>query len=166
MEMLRINLMRLKSNAASHEFGGGPLSEMPMTAPRTTCPNALLARSWRGPHDAPLDPVASRISETQEGTRLEEFAFLAFSPCRAGFTHPRAGLISLSSAFARPKLLLPGRIFWDNVLAERSLLSYKTLEGVRQTSVGGERTAQDRPVCFGLTNKVPLKNHNKFYQPA
>ncbi len=149
--------MRLKSNAASHESGGGPLSEMPMTAPRTTCPNALLARSWRGPHDAPLDPVASRISETQEGTRLEEFCFprllamprrLHPSPCWPDF---------LEFPFARPKLLLPGRIFWDNVLAERSLLSYKTLEGVRQTSVGGERTAQDRPVCFGLTNKVPLK---------
>jgi hypothetical protein len=141
MEMLRINLMRLKSNAASHESGGGPLSEMPMTAPRTTCPNALLARSWRGPHGAPLDPVASRISETQEGTRLEEFAFLAFSPCRAGFTHPRAGLISLSS-----RLLVRScscRVGFFGIMFLQRGLSYPTK---RLRASGKPRSAANVPL--------------------
>jgi hypothetical protein len=116
-------------------------------------PRAVLARPpWRSARPCRIadfrNPGGDKVGGVCFPRLLAMPRRLHPSPCWPDF---------LEFPFARPKLLLPGRIFWDNVLAERSLLSYKTLEGVRQTSVGGERTAQDRPVCFGLTNKVPLK---------
>ena len=126
-------------------------------------PNTLLARSWPGPHEAPLDPVASRISESGLG---QGWRSLPSSPSRhaaQAFTHRRASLIgTMSYSSLNSSLLVRScscRVGFFGILFLQRSLFYPTK---RLRGSGKPRSAANVPLKTGRCasasqKKVPLK---------